>query len=120
MVNIPLTSRTRNSLEPMTLRPPSSYLDNASGKSSLSVLDYEMMAERADSLGRAGLKAEAALAALQEAKDDNREALTDAAAAQVYALFIQREICGLRNGRDVIARYGIPGAVIARLGVIRR
>ena len=35
-------------------------------------------------------------------------------------MFIQREMCGLKNGRDVIARYGIPGAVIARLGVSRR
>lgn len=104
----------------MTLRPPISYSENASGKSALNVFEYEMMAERADSLGRAGLKAEAALAALKDAGDDNREALMDEAAVQVYALFIQREICGLRNGRDVIARYGIPGAVIARLGVTRR
>lgn len=104
----------------MTLRPPTSYLDNASGKSSLNVLEYEMMAERADSLGRAGLKAEAALAALRQAGDENRETLMEEAARRVYALFIQREMCGFRNGRDVVARYGIPGAVIARLGVVRR
>ena len=104
----------------MTLRPPTSYLDNASGKSPLNVLEYEMMAERADSLGRAGLKAEAALARLHEATDETREARIDEAAAHVYALFIQREICGLRNSRDVIARYAIPSAVIARLGVVRR
>jgi hypothetical protein len=104
----------------MTLRPPSSYLDHASGKSPLNVFEYELMAERADSLGRAGLKAEAALARLAEATDETREALTDEAAMHVYALFIQREICGLRNSRDVIARYGVPGSVVARLGVVRR
>lgn len=104
----------------MSLRPPSRYRENPSGKAPLNVLEYELMAERADSLGRAGLRAEAALQRLRDAAPEAREELTDAAAAEVYALFIQREICGLRNGRDVIARYGIPGAVIARLGVTRR
>jgi len=104
----------------MSFRPPQRYTENADGKSPVNVFEYELMAERADSLGRAGLKAEAALARLAEATDDDREDLLDDAAAEVYALFIQREICGLRNGRDVVARYGIPGAVMARLGVRRR
>lgn len=104
----------------MSLRPPVSYLDNVSGKSPINVLEYELMAERADSLGRAGQRAEAALQKLSEASDEDREDLLNAAAAEVYALFIQREICGLKNGREVIARYGIPGAVIARLGVTRK
>lgn len=78
------------------------------------------MAERADSLGRAGLRAEAALARLRESDAGDKEDLLDAAAAEVYALFIQREICGLKNSRDVVARYAIPGAVLARLGVSRR
>lgn len=103
----------------MTLRPPSHYQQNPSGKAPLNVLEYELMAERADSLGRAGLRAEAALQRLKDATPETREDLTDAAAAEVYALFIQREICGLRNTRDVIARYGIPGTVVARLGVTR-
>ena len=104
----------------MSLRPPSHYRHNPSGKSPLNILEYELMAERADALGRAGLRAEAALQRLREAVPEEREELTDAAAAEVYAMFIQREMCGLRNGRDVIARYGIPGAVIARLGVTRK
>lgn len=104
----------------MSLRPPSHYQQEQTGKSALGVLEYEMMAERADSLGRAGQKAEAALDRLRQATDETRDDLIDAAAVEVYALFIQREICGLRNGRDVVARYGIPGAVIARLGVSRR
>ena len=104
----------------MSLRPPSHYQHDSSGKSPLNVLEYELMAERADSLGHAGLRAEAALQRLREATQETRDDLTNAAAAEVYAMFIQREICGLKNGRDVIARYGIPGAVIARLGVTRR
>ena len=104
----------------MSLRPPSHYQHDPSGKSPLNILEYELMAERADALGRAGLRAEAALQRLREAAPEEREALTDAAAMEVYAMFIQREMCGLRNGRDVVARYGIPGAVIARLGVTRK
>ncbi|MBX9457503.1 MAG: hypothetical protein KL863_16640 [Rhizobium sp.] len=114
MVNTRLT-------DPVSLRPPSQYQHSSGGTSPLSVLEYELMAERADALGRAGLRAEAALRRLTSAAtDEEREALTDAAATEVYALFIQREMCGLRNGRDVIARYGIPGAVVARLGVSRK
>lgn len=105
----------------MSLRPPSHYQQNPSGKSPLNVLEYELMVERADALGRAGLRAEAALQRLKEASPEaDREELIDDAAAEVYAMFIQREMCGLRNGRDVIARYGIPGAVVARLGVSRK
>ena len=104
----------------MSLRPPQSYHESAVGKSPLSVLEYELMAERADSLGRAGLKAEAALEQLKDCPETEREDRLDAAAEAVQALFIQREICGLKNGRDVVARYGIPGAVIARLGASRK
>jgi hypothetical protein len=104
----------------MSLRPPQSYPGTAAGKSPLNVLEYEMMSERADALGRVGQKAEAALARLSESQAEDKEDLLDAAAREVYAMFIQREICGLRNGREVIARYGIPGAVIARLGVTRK
>ena len=105
----------------MSLRPPSHYQQNPSGKAPLNILEYELMAERADALGRAGLRAEAALQRLKEAGPEaDREDLIDAAATEVYALFIQREMCGLKNGRDVIARYNIPGAVIARHGVTRK
>jgi hypothetical protein len=104
----------------MSVRPPQSYLESTSGQSPLNPLEYDLMAERADSLGRAGLRAEAALAELNHSQSGDREALLDKAAEEVYALFIQREICGLKNGRDVVARYGIPGAVMARLGVSRR
>ena len=104
----------------MSLRPPSQYRHDASGKSPLNVLEYELMAERADSLGRAGLNAEAALDRLRQAGAEASQDLIDDTAEKVHALFIQREICGLRNSREVIARYGIPGNVIVRLGVSRK
>jgi hypothetical protein len=44
----------------------------------------------------------------------------DEASDAVWAFFIQREICGLRNGRDVIQRYAIPNEVLAKVGAVRR
>ncbi|MDH6264806.1 hypothetical protein M2360_000187 [Rhizobium sp. SG_E_25_P2] len=85
----------------------------------MNLLEYELMSERADSLGRAGLKVEALISQLQNAEGKKRDVLLFDAAEAVQALFIQREVCGLRNGRDIVARYGIPGDVIARLGVRR-
>ena len=51
---------------------------------------------------------------------DQREALLDTAADAVWAFFIQREICGLRDQRDLIRRYDIPKEVLARVGIVRR
>ncbi|MBY5344456.1 hypothetical protein E0H35_24140 [Rhizobium leguminosarum bv. viciae] len=109
----------------MSVRPPQSFLQSEQDRNGFNVLECELMSERADSLGRHGLKVEAALAALkawaadrQSAED--RERLLDDASDAVWAFFIQREICGLRNNRDAIQRYGIPNEVIARLGAIRK
>jgi hypothetical protein len=103
----------------MSVRPPQSLAPSRQGETALGLLEYELMSERADSLGRAGLKVEALLARLGHADGAERENLLYDAAEAVQALFIQREVCGLRNGRDIIARYAIPGEVIARLGVKR-
>jgi hypothetical protein len=109
----------------MPLRPPYSFKQSISIEGGLNVLEYELQSERASALGRNGLKVEDALAKLQGWKEerqtaDQREALLNAAADAVWAFFIQREICGLRNGRDVIQRYGIPGEVLARVGAVRK
>ena len=47
---------------------------------------------------------------------EGREALLKAAAEAVWALFIQREACGMRDQKPVIADLGIPRAVLVRLG----
>lgn len=109
----------------MSFRPPQSLTHPASVESGFNVLEYELRAERANSLGRSGLKAEAALAELK-AWDANRhsaeqrEQLLDKSIDAVWEFFVQREICGFRNGRDVIQRYGVPDEVMVRLGSRRR
>lgn len=109
----------------MSVRPPQSFHRPATAETGLGILEYELMSERADSLGRHGLKVETILAELKahEAKcgdEAGRQVLIDRAADAVWSFFIQREICGLRSNRDVVERYGIPKAVMARLGVVRR
>ena len=85
----------------MTVRPPKALSPTFSTTGAFNVLEYELMSERADALGRHGLKVEKAVAALSELKaevaPDLRERLLDEAADAVWAFFIQREICGLRD-----------------------
>lgn len=109
----------------MSFRPPQSLRQPFSVESGFNVLEYELMAERANSLGRHGRKVESALRDLKawdagRQGDRARESLLNEASDAVWALFVQREICGLRNSRDVIQRYDIPEAVLARLGSTRR
>jgi hypothetical protein len=42
------------------------------------------------------------------------------AASEVWKFFIQRELCGLRDQREIIRFYGIPQEVLVRLGAIER
>ncbi|MDO9416466.1 DUF6665 family protein [Pararhizobium sp.] len=109
----------------MTVRPPQSLAPHGMSNGALNLLEYELMSERADALGRHGLKVEKALALLKDhlekgVSGEARENLLNDAADAVWAFFIQREICGLRSNRDAIQRYGIPGQVIARLGIVRK
>lgn len=109
----------------MTVRLPQSLSPSLSRDTGLNLLEYELMSERADALGRHGLKVERAIAALSVLSDpgttpERREQLLDDAADVVWAFFIQREICGLRSNRDAVQRYGIPKEVMARLGIVRR
>ncbi len=109
----------------MTVRPPQALAPSFTKDTGLNLLEYELMSERADSLGRHGLKVEKAIAALSVLQDsatppERREQLLDDAADAVWAFFIQREICGLRSNRDAVQRYSIPKEVMARLGIVRR
>ena len=81
------------------------------------VLRYELLEEQAGSLGRAGRKVEAALAALREHPGgDGRAELLRAAADAVWGFLVQREVMGLRDRAAVIAHYAIPREVLVRLG----
>ena len=104
----------------MSLRLPRLGQPSATDRGTgLSALEVEMKSEAAAALGRAGSRAEAALARLTDPEamaEAGREALLRQAADAVWSYFIQREACGLRDQRQVIADLGIPRAVLVRLG----
>jgi hypothetical protein len=106
----------------MSFRPPASLLPSTS-EALLSALDQELAGEMADALGRAGRKVEAALQRCTEARGNSAEALSaalDEAAQAVFALSVQRELCGLRNQSAMIRQYDIPENVMARVGITRK
>lgn len=102
----------------MSLRIPGSNDLAQRGRTGLDVLDYEIVAEMATSLGHAGRKVEEAMKRLNapDLAERERPALLKEASEAVYAFFVQRELCGLKRHDDVIREYAIPRAVIARLG----
>jgi hypothetical protein len=78
---------------------------------------HELLEEQAASLGRAGRKVEAALAALAaHPGGEGRPAVLKAATDAVWAFLVQREVMGLRDRNAVVAQYGIPREVMVRLG----
>lgn len=99
----------------MAVRMPTNFGRSGEGDGP-DILGYEILAEKASSLGRAGEHVEAALARLREGSEQGRPALLKAAAEAVHAYFIQRELCGLRRHDAAIRDYDIPKAVLARLG----
>jgi hypothetical protein len=102
----------------MSLRPPGKFSQPSVREDDFDALGYEILAEKAASLGRAGRRAESSLAKLRnhDGKGDERLALIRDAAEAVYAYFIQRELCGFRRHDDVIREFAIPKEVLARLG----
>jgi hypothetical protein len=106
----------------MSFRPPASLLASTSGDL-LSALDQELAGEMADALGRAGRKVEVALLRCAEARGGATEIVAqalDEAAQAVFALSVQRELCGLRNQAAMIRQYDIPRDVMARVGISRK
>lgn len=84
--------------------------------SDLSTIEMEALSESASSLGHQGRKVEQALAALARATPEERDrALSDAGHA-VWAYFVQRELCGMRDHRLIIREMEIPQDVLTRLG----
>ena len=58
--------------------------------------------------------------ALKPYDAETRRQLVAKAAREVWAFFVQRELCGLRDQKDVIRHYGIPNEVLARLGAVEK
>ena len=100
----------------MAVRMPSNFGGSREPGEGPDVLGFEILAEKASSLGRAGEKVEAALSRLRQNEGADRAVLLKAAAEAVHAYFIQRELCGLRRHDAAIREYDIPRAVLARLG----
>lgn len=82
-------------------------------------IDHEIAAERASSLGAAEARVVKTLKALSEDME-NQEATLDEARDAVWCYFVQREMVGFRRHADVIQDLGIPGKVLAGLGVVRK
>ncbi len=86
-------------------------------------LEIELMAEAAQSLGLAGKKLEATLAALAacppDARPSARHVLLDAAVDATFAYVVQRESMGWRDSAAALDLYGVPFEVRARLGATR-
>jgi hypothetical protein len=86
-------------------------------------VENEIVAEKASALGHHGRLAEKAVAALHAfdaapIPGVDRLTLVKAAAREVWKYFIQRELCGLRDQREVIREYRIPREVLTRLGAM--
>jgi hypothetical protein len=98
----------------MALRPPRDLrLENGA-----SILDYELLGEKAATLGRLGERARKAMARLHACADEapERPSLLNEAADAVWCFFIQRELCGFRDHRSITAELKIPREVLGRLG----
>jgi hypothetical protein len=104
--------------QPMSsLRMPQTFLKQLGVETGDAVFRHELLEEQALSLGRAGRKVEASLAALAAHEGgEGRAALVKAAADAVWGFLVQREVLGLRDRNTVVAQFGIPREVMARIG----
>jgi hypothetical protein len=86
-------------------------------------IEEELRNERVFALGQAGKKVERTLAALTAAPDATGAALEDLlhdAAYAVWSYLIMRESLGMYDHKEAMQIYGVPGRVLARVGVVRR
>jgi hypothetical protein len=101
---------------------PDRFALAARSDAAFNLLEAEMLAETAASLGHHGRMVEQAMAALRACDPtgdaEARLKLVKRAARNVWAYFVQREACGMRDHRQVIKDYGIPGEVLVRLGAV--
>jgi len=100
--------------------PTSKAYSRVQAAEAKSPLETEVAAEKAVALGRAGRAIERALKQLDDPDiDDNREERLLRAAQAVQAYFLQRELNGLRDQREIINAFNIPRAVLNRIGIMR-
>jgi hypothetical protein len=90
------------------------------------VLQYEILEEKAQALGRTSRQIIQTLEALRR-YDQNpnaehgrpREELVVDAAERAHYFLIQRELCGFRDWPEVAEYYSIPAEVLSRMGSCR-
>lgn len=87
-------------------------------KTGANVLESELAAEKAYSLGLASKAVETALVNLAafEGANDSRANCVQVAADAVHRYFVQREMLGLTDHRAPTEFYNIPKEVLARVG----
>lgn len=98
----------------MSLRDSLDLIKMVKPDGGTAMLDHEIMAERAASLGEAERRVIKAIAALDTATD-RAEPLARARKA-VWEYFVQRELCGFKRHADVIADLKITPEVLNGLG----
>jgi hypothetical protein len=96
-------------------------------KTPAAALEYELAQEMAAALGRLGRGLERALQALTDfdaargADTDERRqqrlALLAEAGDALWLFVVQREACGLRDGRQLMRDYRVPPEVQNRMGI---
>jgi hypothetical protein len=109
----------------MSMLPPEVLAARVMRETGVNLLENEILAEKAASLGHHGRLVEKSLAALRafdpaSGSAEDRMELVRAAARHVWAFFVQRELCGLRDQKQMIQFYEIPGEVLVRLGAIEK
>jgi hypothetical protein len=111
------------------LRPPRSPTSTKSDKL-VDALDYEIAQEMAGTLGRLGRALERALRTLTEfdtarppgttmtaqARNERQKLVAEASRA-LWHFVVQREACGLRDGRQVLRDYAVPPEVRNCMGM---
>lgn len=86
----------------------------------MEAIEYELEEGRAYALGQAGKKLEAALAALEGAPQTQRDERLDDAAEAAWSYMILRETAGFYDHDHALGVYGVPAAVRARIGIVRK
>ena len=107
----------------MSLHPPRLFVEaRLRADQGINLLESEMLADKASSLGHHGRLVEQAMAELRafQGAPEARLALVKKAAREVWAFLVQRELCGLRDQKEIIRFYGIPPEVLVRLGAMDR
>ena len=103
----------------MTLRMPINAPGAGRGDAAFDMLQHELLAEKAASLGRAGAEVGRRIAALREVCPEERDAAVQHAADAVFAFVVQRDLCGLHVHEEALAALGVTREVMARVGARR-